>query len=60
MAENIIKSLRQKDNRTISKCISMVENQSSSYLDFLSSIISILGNKTNLPEIFDIPCLVII
>ena len=44
MAENIIKSLRQKDNRTISKCISMVENQSSSYSDFLSSVFPYTGN----------------
>ena len=45
MTKNIIDNLKKRDNRTISKCISLVENQSSSYLEFLSSIFPYTGHS---------------
>ena len=45
MTKNIIDNLKKRDNRTISKCISLVENQKSSYLEFLSSIFSYTGHS---------------
>ncbi len=44
MTEDIIQNLKKRDNRTISKCISLVENQEDSYLEFLSSIFPYTGN----------------
>ncbi len=45
MSNEILKNLKKKDNRTISRCISLVENQGDSYLDFLSSIFPYTGNS---------------
>ena len=45
MIKGLIKNLRKKDNKTISKCISLVENQESSYLELLSSIFPYSGNS---------------
>ena len=44
MTEDIIQNLKKRDNRTISRCISLVENQQDSYLEFLSSIFPYTGN----------------
>ena len=44
MTSEIIKNLKEKDNRTISRSISMVENKQDGYLDFLSDIFSFTGN----------------
>ena len=44
MAEDIIQNLKKRDSRTISRCISLVENQQDSYLEFLSSIFPYTGN----------------
>ena len=45
MIKDLIKNLREKDNKTISKCISLVENQDDSYLELLSSIFPYSGNS---------------
>tara|TARA_X000001036_G_scaffold262706_1_gene244173 strand:- start:10398 stop:11327 length:930 start_codon:yes stop_codon:yes gene_type:complete len=44
MTKNILKNLKKKDNRTISRCISLIENKEDSYLDLLSSIFPYTGN----------------
>ncbi len=44
MTEDIIQNLKKRDSRTISRCISLVENQQDSYLEFLSSIFPYTGN----------------
>ena len=44
MFQDTIKSLRNKDNKTISKCISLVENKEKNYLELLSSIYPYTGN----------------
>ena len=45
MIKNLIKSLRKKDVKTISKLISSVENEEEGYLDSLSAIHSFTGNS---------------
>jgi len=45
MTEDIIQNLKKKDSRTISRCISLVENQEPTYLEFLSSIFPYTGNS---------------
>ena len=45
MINNLIKSLRKKDVKTISKLISSVENEEKGYLDSLSAIHSCTGNS---------------
>ena len=44
MTEDIIQNLKKRDSRTISRCISLVENQQDSYLEFLSAIFPYTGN----------------
>ena len=44
MTKDIIQNLKKRDSRTISRCISLVENQQDSYLEFLSSIFPYTGN----------------
>ena len=44
MAKGLIKSLRKKDVKTISKLISNIENKDDGYLDSLSDIHSYIGN----------------
>ena len=44
MAKGLIKSLRKKDVKTISKLISNIENKDEGYLDSLSDINSYIGN----------------
>ena len=44
MTSDIIINLKQKDSRTISRSISMVENKQDGYLDFLSDIFPLTGN----------------
>ena len=44
MAKGLIKSLRKKDVKTISKLISNIENKDEGYLDSLSDIHSYIGN----------------
>ena len=48
MTKSILQNLKKKDNRTISRCISLVENQQESYLEFLSSIYPHTGNAYRL------------
>ena len=48
MAKDIIQNLKNRDSRTISRCISLVENQGPSYLEFLSSIFPHTGNAYRL------------
>ena len=48
MTKNIIDNLKKRDNRTISRCISLVENQKPSYLEFLSSIFPYTGHSYRL------------
>ena len=48
MAKDIIQNLKNRDSRTISRCISLVENQDPSYLEFLSSIFPHTGNAYRL------------
>ena len=48
MINDVIENLRKKDNKTISKCISLVENQNPSYLDLLSSIFPYTGDSYRL------------
>ena len=48
MIKDLIKNLKKKDNKTISKCISLVENQDNSYLELLSSIFPYSGNSYRL------------
>ena len=45
MINDVIENLRKKDNKTISKCISLVENQDPSYLELLSSIFPYTGDS---------------
>ena len=44
MTSDIITNLKQKDSRTISRSISMVENKQDGYLDLLSDIFPLTGN----------------
>jgi len=44
MTSDIIINLKQKDSRTISRSISMVENKQDGYLDLLSDIFPLTGN----------------
>ena len=44
MTSEIIKNLKEKDSRTISRSISMVENKQDGYLDLLSEIFPFTGN----------------
>lgn len=44
MTSDIIINLKQKDSRTISRSISMVENKQDGYLDILSDIFPLTGN----------------
>ena len=44
MTSDIIKNLKEKDSRTISRSISMVENKQDGYLDLLSEIFPFTGN----------------
>lgn len=44
MTSDIIVNLKQKDSRTISRSISMVENKQDGYLDLLSDIFPLTGN----------------
>ena len=44
MTSDIITNLKQKDSRTISRAISMVENKQDGYLDLLSDIFPLTGN----------------
>tara|TARA_B100000676_G_scaffold52704_1_gene51946 strand:+ start:1534 stop:2463 length:930 start_codon:yes stop_codon:yes gene_type:complete len=48
MTSDLIKSLKIKDNRAISRSISMVENKQDGYLDFLSDIFPLTGNAYRL------------
>ena len=48
MINDVIENLRKKDNKTISKCISLVENQNPSYLELLSSIFPYTGDSYRL------------
>ncbi len=44
MVKGLIKSLRKKDVKTISKLISNIENKNEGYLDSLSDIHSYIGS----------------
>ena len=44
MTSDIITNLKQKDSRTISRSISIVENKQDGYLDLLSDIFPLTGN----------------
>ena len=44
MVKDLIKSLKKKDVKTISKLISSIENEDKGYLDSLSKIHSHIGN----------------
>ena len=48
MTKGLIKNLRKKDIKTISKLISSIENENSGYLDCLSDIHSHIGNAYRL------------
>jgi len=48
MTKDLIKNLRKKDVKTISKLISSIENEDSGYLDCLSEIHSHIGNAYRL------------
>jgi len=48
MTKDLIKNLRKKDVKTISKLISSIENKDSGYLDCLSDIHSHIGNAYRL------------
>ena len=48
MTKGLIKNLRKKDIKTISKLISSIENEDSGYLDCLSDIHSHIGNAYRL------------
>ena len=50
MTSDIITNLKQKDSRTISRSISMVENKQDGYLDLLSDIMISLNSLA--PEDF--------
>jgi len=48
MTKDLIKNLRKKDVKTISKLISSIENEDKGYLDSLSDIHSYTGNAYRL------------